>query len=188
MTIYFTSDTHFSHNKDFIYESRGFDSIEEHDAAIIERWNNVVKPNDIVYHLGDAMLGADHQYGLDCLAQLNGTIHMIRGNHDTSKRWWEYEDAWPHLVIHGWSDILKEQGYKFYLCHYPTLVSTINDNKRLKDKLICLCGHTHTKNKFEDINKGLIYHVELDCQNNYPVSLQQIVLDLKSYNFFPVKS
>ena len=34
--IYLTSDTHFCHNKDFLYEPRGFQSIEEHDEAIVK--------------------------------------------------------------------------------------------------------------------------------------------------------
>lgn len=34
--IYFTSDLHFGHDKDFIYKSRGFNSIGDHDNTIIE--------------------------------------------------------------------------------------------------------------------------------------------------------
>lgn len=34
--IWFTSDLHFGHNKSFLYEPRGFNSIEEHDATIIK--------------------------------------------------------------------------------------------------------------------------------------------------------
>ena len=60
--IYFTSDLHFNHNKNFIYESRGFKSIEEHDKEIIKNWNNIIKDNDDVYILGDLMLG-DNEYG-----------------------------------------------------------------------------------------------------------------------------
>lgn len=177
--VYFTSDTHFGHDRDFIYKPRGFQSIQEHDETIIERWNSIVTSQDIVYHLGDAMLGADHQYGLDCLAQLNGTIHMIRGNHDTVKRWWEYEDAWPHLVIHGWSDILKEQGYKFYLCHYKTETSCIENMAPSKHHLINLHGHTHDSRKFENDNP-FQYNVALDAHNCYPVHIDQVIWDIEA--------
>ena len=54
--IYFTSDWHFCHNKPFIYESRGFKSIEEMNEIIIENHNRVVKEEDIIYCLGDCML------------------------------------------------------------------------------------------------------------------------------------
>ena len=53
--------------------------------------------------------------------------------------------------------------------------------KPLKKKLINLCGHTHTDNKFKDMDKGLIYHVELDAHNNKPVLLDDIIDDLKNY-------
>ena len=35
--IYFTSDLHFNHNKDFIYQARGFENIEEHNKTIVEK-------------------------------------------------------------------------------------------------------------------------------------------------------
>ena len=34
--IYITSDLHFGHQQSFLYEPRGFNSIEEHDKVIIE--------------------------------------------------------------------------------------------------------------------------------------------------------
>lgn len=74
--IYLTSDTHFCHNKDFLYEPRGFQSIEEHDEAIVKNWNSIVTPDDEVYHLGDVMLN-DNTKGLGYLKQLNGKIHII---------------------------------------------------------------------------------------------------------------
>ena len=37
--IWFTSDLHFCHDKEFLYKPRGFNSIEEHDTAIIQNWN-----------------------------------------------------------------------------------------------------------------------------------------------------
>ena len=53
---YITSDLHLGHNQPFVYEPRGFSSIEEHDAAIIENINKVVGENDTLYILGDLML------------------------------------------------------------------------------------------------------------------------------------
>ena len=64
--IYFTSDLHLDHNKDFIYKERGFDNIGSHDIAILKNWNSVVTPDDIVYVLGDLMLG-DNSAGMSIL-------------------------------------------------------------------------------------------------------------------------
>ena len=81
--IFFTSDTHFYHEQDFLYAPRGFQSTEEMNEAIIERWNSVVKNDDVVYHLGDVVMG---HYDANVLTRLNGLIRFIRGNHDTSKK------------------------------------------------------------------------------------------------------
>ena len=54
--VWFTSDLHLGHNKPFLYEPRGFKNIQEHDNAIIENWNKIIRPNDKVYVLGDLML------------------------------------------------------------------------------------------------------------------------------------
>ena len=56
MQIWLTSDTHFSHRQPFLYEPRGFLSVNEMNQKIVEYWNSVVKEDDIVYHLGDLCL------------------------------------------------------------------------------------------------------------------------------------
>lgn len=74
--IYLTSDTHFCHNKDFLYKPRGFNSIQEHDEQIIKNWNEIITDEDEIYILGDLILN-DNEYGLKCLKQLKGKIHVI---------------------------------------------------------------------------------------------------------------
>ena len=73
--LWFTSDTHFSHEKTRIKAARPFNNTNEMDKEIIKQWNEIVKPNDIVYHLGD--------FGnLDMLNKLNGKIRLVMGNHE----------------------------------------------------------------------------------------------------------
>ena len=38
--IYFTSDLHLDHDKDFIYKERGFEDIHSHNFAILNNWNS----------------------------------------------------------------------------------------------------------------------------------------------------
>jgi calcineurin-like phosphoesterase family protein len=57
---------------------------------IVRRWNEVVAPDDDVYHLGDVMLN-DNDLGLKLLKSLKGNIHIVLGNHDTEKRIKLYE-------------------------------------------------------------------------------------------------
>ena len=80
-TVYVIADTHFGHRKiiEFEREYRSFASIEEHDRAIVERWNAIVRKRDVVWHLGDVYFGKD---GHEVLGALNGLKKLVLGNHD----------------------------------------------------------------------------------------------------------
>ena len=69
--IWFTSDLHFNHDKEFIVQARGFKTVEEMNKAIIKRFNSKVAPEDIVYILGDTIMG-DSAAGEELVKQLNG--------------------------------------------------------------------------------------------------------------------
>ena len=178
--IWLCSDLHFGHNKDFIYGPRGFDSIEKHDETIIKNWNELVSWDDEIWLLGDVMLN-DNEGGIRKLNQLAGKIYIIAGNHDSTNRIQMYANVRPTILTMGLAYILKYQGYHFYLSHYPTLCSNYDSDKPLKQQMISICGHKHTTNKFCDMDKGIIYHVELDCQKNKPVLLDDIIEDIKKY-------
>lgn len=84
--IWITSDTHFFHDKDFIWKVRGFNSIEEMNEKIIQNWNSVIKDDDIVYHLGDVYLNAEYASIYKILKELKGQKYLAYGNHDTDAR------------------------------------------------------------------------------------------------------
>ena len=56
--MFVVSDTHFGHEREFLYGPRNFSSIQEHDEEVIRRWNSVVQPDDTVYHLGDVIFNS----------------------------------------------------------------------------------------------------------------------------------
>lgn len=171
--IYFTSDLHFNHNKDFIYQARGFENIEEHNKTIVENFNSAVAAGDEVYILGDIMLG-DNESGIEYLKQLNGKKHIILGNHDTPARIQLYESLG---IDCKYADIIKRGKWQFYLSHYPTLVNNYNEELV---KFYCLCGHSHTQDKFDTI-KNKCYNVGVDAHENYPINIEYIINDLKLY-------
>ena len=89
---YFTSDTHFYHADllgDNDFAPRLFPDVETMNQAIVDHWNARVTDQDTVYHLGDvalyftrpAKLSYERVFAL--LAQLNGKIIFIKGNHDS---------------------------------------------------------------------------------------------------------
>ncbi len=79
--LFFRSDDHFLHR--LVAESRGFNSSEQHDETLIRNHNSVVRYQDTVWFLGDLHLRAsDLDHVLAMVARMNGTKHLILGNHD----------------------------------------------------------------------------------------------------------
>ena len=60
--IFFTSDTHFNHDREFVYSSRGFKTIQEMNGTLVKNWNETVGNDDDIYVLGDFFLGIDFNY------------------------------------------------------------------------------------------------------------------------------
>ena len=84
--VFLVSDTHFGHKgvchftrNDGVTKLRPWDSPEEMDEEMVKRWNDTVRPNDKVYHLGDVVI---NRKALPTMARLNGDKVLIRGNHD----------------------------------------------------------------------------------------------------------
>lgn len=79
--VFVISDTHFGHANilKFEPEHRPFSSIEAHDQELVYRWNSVVRPQDIVWHLGDVLFG---RKSFDWLKPLKGRKRLVLGNHD----------------------------------------------------------------------------------------------------------
>lgn len=178
--IWFSSDLHFCHELPNMYQQRGFQSADEMNLAIVQKWNRKVKPDDEVFLLGDLML-TDTEKGMTLFRQLNGVFHIILGNHDTTTRQQLYA-AEPNVKEVVYSTVLKYGGFHFYLCHYATFTGHF-DTRPLKEDLICLFGHTHQKGNFyiypgTEIENGRMYHVGLDSHNLEPVSIDQIIADL----------
>ena len=179
MNIWITSDTHFGHDREFLYGKRGFEYVTEHDAAIINNWNSIVKSDDTVYLLGDVFLG-DQDHGIECLKQLNGQIHIICGNHDTDTKIKLYEQC-ENVVEIKLAERLKYGKHNYFLSHYPTLSGNITDDGCWRKTTWNCCGHSHTQDKFADLDKGPIIHCELDAWNNYPVSIDEIESDIRDF-------
>jgi len=86
---FLVSDTHFGHlgvcrflGPDGVTKLRPWDTPEEMDDEMVRRWNDRVRPNDKVYHLGDVVI---NRRALPTLARLNGDKVLIKGNHDIFK-------------------------------------------------------------------------------------------------------
>jgi calcineurin-like phosphoesterase family protein len=83
---FLVSDTHFGHagvckftEADGVTKVRPWTDPDEMDEEMIRRWNDAVRPNDKVYHLGDVVI---NRKSLKTMTRLNGDKVLIRGNHD----------------------------------------------------------------------------------------------------------
>lgn len=177
--IYITSDFHFYHDRGFIYEPRGFSSVEEMNMMLINNFNSIITPEDEVYVLGDLLLGGatSLEKGIQLISSLNGNLHLVRGNHDSETRWKAYAEC--HNVVEMDNAIYLKYGkYHFYLSHYPTYTGNL-EKETLKQMTLNIHGHTHSKEKFyKDI--PFMYCACVDAHNNFPVSLDDVIIDMKN--------
>lgn len=172
--VYFISDLHFNHDKEFIYIPRGFNSVEEMNGALIERWNNVVTDNDNVYVLGDFFLGTDKKFIEETIGKLKGFITVIRGNHDTDAKMQLYRNQ---EFVYDTTDakFFKYKKKMFFLSHYPTLTSDLQTEP--EKYVYNLFGHTHSKDKFY-MGRPYMYNVAADAHNCTPVCIDTIITDI----------
>lgn len=169
--IWFTSDLHLAHDKEFLYKPRGFANPREHAETVIELINDLVAPQDELYILGDLVL-SDINKGMEYLDAIRcRNVNFIIGNHDTDKKIEQYLDL--GFTCLGYATTLKVGKKHFYLSHYPTATQNWQDDKKPWERVLNLCGHTHTKDKWDPVTGS--YHVELDAHYNCPVNLDKIV-------------
>ena len=112
----YIADWHYGHANVIGYDNRPFQTMEEMNAALIERWNGAVTPRDTVYVLGDMFFSVKVKKAVEVLRELNGKKVLIRGNHDHLTRYsefcGEFEQIRDYLEIEdGWRTVV--------LCHYP---------------------------------------------------------------------
>lgn len=157
---FYTSDTHFFHKRIIEYCNRPFSSIEEMNEILIQRWNEKVKPNDTVYHLGDFIWSSSVEKIREICSRLNGQKILVYGNHDDKKQ----------LLNSGCFKCYNYFDFKYHdkfivLFHYP-----IQEWNKKFHGAIHLHGHCHgtienIKNRFD---------VGVDSHNFYPISLEEI--------------
>lgn len=118
ISIFFTSDTHFCHRNIIKYCNRPFSSTKDMNDSLVENWNKVVSPNDIVFHLGDFCFGDRKTWRKYC-QKLNGIKYLIQGNHDRENE--IYYDGFVNVADIAQVAIYDTEIEDFVvliLCHY----------------------------------------------------------------------
>lgn len=151
INVWFSSDYHFSHTNIIRYCGRPFVSSVEMNDTIISNHNDLVKPGDIVYFLGDVSFRDPLEY----IKRMNGFFIFIRGNHDPKE-----------IRKRAWKSTIIEYEKKKILCvHNPC---NIYGNYSLN-----VVGHVHEKWLYRpDINA---INVGVDVNDFKPVSLETVM-------------
>lgn len=149
---WFGSDHHFFHKRirEICPDTRKGDSLEEMHELLIEKHNSLVKPDDIVWFLGDFSFGTSKKT-LEILRRLNGKLNLIRGNHD---HWLSTETRALLDEVYDYN-MLKFDGRFTVLCHYP-----MARFDRMQYGGFHLHGHTHGDYSVE----GRILDVGVDAR------------------------
>lgn len=178
--IWFTSDLHICHDRDFVWKARNFENVAEMNEAIVEKWNKLVKPDDTVWNLGDIAL-MDTDTAIEILKQLNGTQYWLRGNHDHGGRVRAICEACPNIIVpkHTFVTTLQIGNNLAYLGHYPMLTANNDEDKPFNRHVLSLHGHTHQKDNFKDENNPFMYHVGVDSHNCEPVNEDEVISDIR---------
>ena len=126
--IWFSADLHFGHTNilKFCPKTRPFVNVSEMNIKMVNDWNTLVHPDDIVYVLGDVRFTKERLE-----RRLNGEKHLILGNHDQTiiASDWDSVQDYKQLCI---------EGKHVVLFHYP-----IHTWFRQQYGAIHLHGHTH---------------------------------------------
>jgi len=158
MALFFTADTHFGDHRTLNIHRRPFADRAAMDEALVAGWNEVVGPDDEVWHLGDVARHAEDVAPL--LRRLHGTKHLIRGNNDPVATG---EAA-------GWASVadyaeLAVDDMRLVLCHYP--FRSWNGQAR---RAVNLHGHSH--GRLKPLPRQ--YDVGVDARGWRPVALADL--------------
>lgn len=157
--IWFTADIHLSHISILRFrpkrrEAAGItlqelengnkeEVLQKYDKWLIEKWNNTIKKQDIVYILGDLCLGNREQTER-LLNRLNGKKYLIIGNHDKSCRGLENYFVWTGSIKEAkfnheqFPFIRPDETFCVEMCHYPLMAWN-----RKPHGSVHICGHIH---------------------------------------------
>ena len=141
MTIWVTSDTHFSHNKILKYcpnrgEVWGEDVIAMNNG-LRDNWNHCVRPSDTVYLLGDVTFGHVPEKNVQYLKSLNGKKHLVFGNHDKIIK--KNKELFSE-VFESMQDYLEVSINGQHICLFHFAPRVWNKSHRGS---WCLWGHSH---------------------------------------------
>jgi calcineurin-like phosphoesterase family protein len=168
-----TSDLHIGHEKIIQYDKQSYTDIYQRDQDIVEKWNEVVRPRDTVFLLGDIGFLAPMDYIYSIVSSLNGKKLFLKGNHDSKAQIRMFEELGEYLGLMAEVSIRKQM---VTLCHYRM------DFWRQSNKQSWhLHGHSHCC--LPDQKHKMTYDVGINGNGMKPLSFSEIktIMSKKDY-------
>jgi len=193
--LFVTSDTHFCHRLNAVWEKRGNASPDEHDNNLIKKWNETVPLDGDTIHFGDFILNGSVEKCKEYAFRLNGHIYYCWGNHNSFiKELYKealvensysldvevYPLTWKNKITFVGENLNFWAGKRFFVgSHFPYKIWDY-----MKWGAGNLSGHSHSGDK--ERNPDFKFHKTLDCGiDNFgkPVNIKTIfeILDKKEY-------
>lgn len=175
--LFFTSDSHFLHERILEFCHRPFESNEHQTEELIRRWNEVVPEDGIVFHLGDLCWTGNIDFIARLNERLNGSINLVYGNHDMTNRL-DREVIKNIFKSYGGNTmdiasilVRNDNNKQLICCHYPMLYWPTNT--------IMLHGHVHSGPTSTASDKmtfhPMRYDVGVDANNYKPISYIELM-------------
>jgi len=162
INVYYTGDSHYFHKNIIEYCNRPFENVEQMNETMVERWNEVVKKEDMVYHVGDFGLGSYDKLK-EIFDRLNGRKIIVRGNHDRSR---------TSLLKMGWEVHTQPFVLRGMIITHNPIVDTHRWTIQSSyTNTTNICGHVHDSWK----RKGNSYNAGVDVWNFKPISLEELL-------------
>lgn len=133
--------------------------------VLVQNWNKIVQPEDTVYHLGDFAFGTIGNV-THFRSQLNGNIHLVRGNHDKSLG--RLEKIFGVGKVHNELSFMGPDDKWLWLTHKPRSQGAPSFEQPLGWHLH---GHVHG----EWVRRGNAINVGVDVWGFQPVSLEELL-------------
>ena len=165
MATLITADNHFDHRQIIKYCTRPFANVTEMNEALVKNWNKVVTPQDTIHVVGDFAHGGTMEAALSIIKRLNGTKHLIVGNHD------DLAVGMNDIRPGTWKTIkdistVYIMNQPVILCHYA--LRTWHHSYR---GVIHCYGHSHGTLP----SYGKSFDVGVDCHNYMPWTSKEII-------------
>ena len=177
--LFFVSDLHLNHDKEFLWGKRGYQSSSEHIEGLLSRLAEIADDDTVLINLGDSTFRDPKHEMFDRLAALPFHKHYhVWGNHPSGAKqayqkavrslipnvWSDNVEVYPadfkNVTFVGWQALFSYQRQMIHAQHFPLEIWD-----EMKNGVWHVCGHSHgslDKTNGDVVTNGKIMDVGIE--------------------------